>query len=337
MKYSIITPVYNVGKYLRECIESVIAQTYTDWELILIDDGSTDDSASICDEYANKDSRIKVVHIENGGPYKVRILGKDYITGDYTVGLDGDDTYTLDCLEKIEQARAKSNADMIIFGRTEFYEIDGSYQPCMLSYDLGRIYEKEELLEKVIRITDHSLANKAVRAELYKKAKYIEEKYRVTLSDDRLQVVPLLCEVNSAYAIEDRLYIYRIRGASGSHNYRMEHIIDNDFVNSELRTFLKEEGYYTSEVERALEYSYLDAFFPRLYALRWKITAKEKSEIKKMPLLNSLTNDIDDLYGDKAHKLLLKYIKCGFWGPKSLVYKVILKYCIEPVKKRKKK
>lgn len=337
MKYSIVTPVYNAEEYLKDCIESVIAQTYSEWELILIDDGSTDKSPEICDEYAKKDSRIKVVHIDNGGSYNARILAKDYISGDYTVGLDSDDTYTSDCLEKIEQTRAKTDADMIIFGRTEFFECDESYQKVNLRYDIDRIYNRKELLETVLRITDHSLANKAVRSEIYKTAKYIEEKYRVSLSNDRLQVIPLVCNTNSAYVIDDVLYIYRIRGESVSHNFRIEHIIDNDFVNSELRRFLKNEGYYSQEVEKALEFSYIDAFLPRLYGLRWKITKKYRNMIKNMPLLNSMSNPIDGLYKDKAHKVLLRYVRYGIWGPKNLIYKVILKYYIEPIKKREKK
>ena len=66
-KISIIVPVYNTAKYLERCIDSIVAQTYADWELLLIDDGSTDDSAIICDEYAAKDERIRVFHKENGG------------------------------------------------------------------------------------------------------------------------------------------------------------------------------------------------------------------------------------------------------------------------------
>lgn len=337
MKYSIVTPVYNAEEYLKDCIESVIAQTYSEWELILIDDGSTDKSPEICDEYAKKDSRIKVVHKENEGPYKTRVLAKNYIEGDYTVGLDSDDTFVTDCLEQIEKARVESEADMIIFWRTDYYEHEDLYKKCDFYYEDYKMYGKEELLETVLRTTDHALWNKAVKSSIYKTAKYIEEKYKVSLSDDRLQVIPLVCNVDSAYAVNERLYNYRIRGKSGSHNYKMDHLIDNDWVNFTLRNFLKAEGHYSKEVERALEFSYIDAFLPRLYALRWKITAKDKKMIKTFPLLKTMTNSVNDLYKDKAHKVLLRYVRYGIWGPKNLIYKVILKYYIEPIKKREKK
>lgn len=90
-KISIITPVYNTQKYLKRCIESVLSQTYSNIELLLIDDGSTDESGKICDEYANKDSRVKVFHITNGGPSRARNIGLENATGNYILFVDSDD------------------------------------------------------------------------------------------------------------------------------------------------------------------------------------------------------------------------------------------------------
>lgn len=88
---SIIVPVYNAEKYLKRCIDSIIAQTYSDWELILVDDGSTDSSGIICDEYARQDKRITVCHIQNGGPSRARNIGVDKSKGDYIFFVDADD------------------------------------------------------------------------------------------------------------------------------------------------------------------------------------------------------------------------------------------------------
>ena len=88
--FSIITPVYNSQKYLRKCIESVLEQTYSSWELILIDDGSTDASGKICDSFCN-DTRIKVIHQENAGALSSRIRGIQLASGKYQLGLDSDD------------------------------------------------------------------------------------------------------------------------------------------------------------------------------------------------------------------------------------------------------
>ena len=91
-KISIIIPVYNTENYLHCCIDRILAQTYTDFELLLIDDGSTDKSSKICDEYAEKDSRIRVIHKENGGANAARKLGIEKANGEYVIFVDSDDS-----------------------------------------------------------------------------------------------------------------------------------------------------------------------------------------------------------------------------------------------------
>lgn len=111
---SIIVPVYNTGKYLHRCIDSIIAQTFTDWECLLIDDGSTDDSSNICDEYANNDSRIKVFHKENGGVASARQLGTDKASGHFSIHVDADDRIDKEMLQLMYDKAIKSNADIVI-------------------------------------------------------------------------------------------------------------------------------------------------------------------------------------------------------------------------------
>lgn len=91
MSISIIVPVYNTEKYLSACLDSILTQSFTDFELLLVDDGSTDKSGEICDEYAQKDSRIRVFHKENGGVSSARNLGIEEAVGDYLHFVDADD------------------------------------------------------------------------------------------------------------------------------------------------------------------------------------------------------------------------------------------------------
>lgn len=98
IKFSIIIPVYNVALYLRECLDSVLSQTFTDWEAICIDDGSTDESGAILDEYAAKDNRFRVFHQANAGVGEARNFGINKANGEYVIFLDGDDTIVLGCL-----------------------------------------------------------------------------------------------------------------------------------------------------------------------------------------------------------------------------------------------
>lgn len=122
---SIITPVYNGEKYLRPCLDSIINQTYQKWELLLVDDGSTDNSGNICDEYASKDQRISVIHKKNEGPAAARNDGLEKIQGTYVSFVDCDDWLEPDMYATMLQTLEKEQSDSIICGYTEDY-LDGS-------------------------------------------------------------------------------------------------------------------------------------------------------------------------------------------------------------------
>ena len=107
-KISIIIPVYNVEKYLDECINSIVFQEYRNLEIVLVDDGSPDKSPQICDEWAQKDSRIKVIHKENGGVSSARNIGLQHASGDYITMLDSDDWITAEFSEVVEFVKGKS-------------------------------------------------------------------------------------------------------------------------------------------------------------------------------------------------------------------------------------
>ena len=113
---SVIIPIYNVEKYLKKCIESIINQTYKNLEIILVDDGSTDNSPTICDEYKKKDKRIKVIHKKNGGLSDARNKGIDIATGDFISFVDSDDYIDLNMYEKLVN-EFNSDVDIVVFGR----------------------------------------------------------------------------------------------------------------------------------------------------------------------------------------------------------------------------
>ena len=121
---SVIVPVYKAEKYLARCVDSVLSQTFTDFELLLIDDGSPDNSGLICDEYAKKDSRVHVFHKENGGVSSARNLGLEKAAGEWIVFIDADDwilpnTFS-ECMDKCD------GSDMLRFGYTSVYDENGS-------------------------------------------------------------------------------------------------------------------------------------------------------------------------------------------------------------------
>lgn len=113
-KISIIVPVYKAEPYLHRCVDSILAQTFTDWELILVDDGSPDQSGKICDEYAKKDQRVKVIHKVNGGVSSARQKGLDEARGEYTIHADPDDWAEPNMLEELYNEASKKEADMVM-------------------------------------------------------------------------------------------------------------------------------------------------------------------------------------------------------------------------------
>ena len=120
---SVVIAVYNVLPYLREALDSVIYQTYKNLEIVIVDDGSTDGSDLVCDEY-RKDERVKVIHQKNQGLSAARNTGLDHITGEYIAFLDSDDAYYPDMIEKMLEAIIRNNADMTICG-FEIYQTEG--------------------------------------------------------------------------------------------------------------------------------------------------------------------------------------------------------------------
>ena len=145
---SVIVPVYNTAKYLHRCIDSILAQTFTDFEVLLIDDGSTDSSGEICDEYAHKDSRVQVFHKENGGVSSARILGLDNAQGEWVTFVDSDDYVYDDYLANFDIYNNR-NFDLINQG----LKIDKNFNGCSefgLSFDGGINSWLNEATEKGI-------------------------------------------------------------------------------------------------------------------------------------------------------------------------------------------
>lgn len=121
---SVIIPVYNVEEYLRECVDSVLFQTYGNFEIILVDDGSTDSSGKICDEYLEKDDRITVIHQKNGGLSVARNTGLSEANGDFLYFLDSDDYISENAFETLLETAQRDNSDIVFFDAISFADTD---------------------------------------------------------------------------------------------------------------------------------------------------------------------------------------------------------------------
>lgn len=161
---SVIIPVYNVEKYISECIESILGQTYKKLEIILVDDGSFDNSSQICDEYGEKDERIKVIHKENGGLSDARNTGMSMALGSYLIFVDSDDYMVHDGIEYLYNLMIENNAQLVIGGVEKFR--DDTKQVIANTYD-GR--ELIDCFDKQEAMKDMFLNGCASWARLYKK------------------------------------------------------------------------------------------------------------------------------------------------------------------------
>lgn len=123
MKISIIIPVYNSTLYLKQCVESILAQTYHNFEILLVDDGSTDDSPMLCDEYAQKDDRIVTIHKQNGGTSDARNVGLEKASGDYITFMDNDDYWSdPDALCDIIKVISETEPDVVMHANMVYWQ-----------------------------------------------------------------------------------------------------------------------------------------------------------------------------------------------------------------------
>lgn len=261
--FSIITPVYNCQRYIRKCIESVIDQTYESWELILIDDGSKDSSGAICDSFCY-DSRIKVIHQNNVGALKSRINGIESAKGEYVLGLDADDYLDRNCLETIKKAIAISGSDLVFFG---FRMVGGQKGNVKCSLMSGKEYSQREILEEVIEKTNHSLWNKAIRTDKVKLADYSGLKRKLSINLDYAQIIPILCNIETGYVIDDILYNYRVYGNSISHSCKVQHIFDTGLVTKYVTYKLRKAGKLDANLYEMINLAYLKLIGFRLLRL----------------------------------------------------------------------
>lgn len=175
---SIIVPVYNVENYLPKCIDSILSQTYTHIEVILVDDGSKDNCPRICDEYASKDSRVRVIHQANGGRSRARNVGIDAAIGDYIMFVDADDWVDVDYVERLYELAITNNAQLVV-GRYRLV-----YSDYVQDESTGEVLvlEGQKPLEFYVRGRGNYQNANAVWVKLYQKEllegiRFVEGKY----------------------------------------------------------------------------------------------------------------------------------------------------------------
>ena len=206
---SIIVPVYKVENYLPKCIDSILAQTFTDFELILVEDGSPDNCPALCDAAAAKDARIRVLHQKNGGLSAARNAGLDVARGAWIGFVDSDDYIAPEMYEALYQAVQSTGADLAL---CDYAAVDEAGAPCLPPYTglAQRTFTGRELLKRATNTMAQPAWNKLYRRAVFAQLRYPEGK----LNED-LFLIPKIClQIQKAVVVPKALYYYVQRGGS---------------------------------------------------------------------------------------------------------------------------
>lgn len=208
---SIIVPVYGVERYISECVDSILAQTHQNLEVILVDDGSPDSCGAICDKYAAGDSRVKVIHQINAGAANAKNAGLDAIHGDYIAFVDSDDWVDPDWVEKMLRAAADQDADVVECNFRLEYVGSASFGNDPETFVLTR-FETQDYLRHYLKQWSCALFwNKLFQARLLKNVRFHTERRCV---DDEFFTYKAVTGANRVLQIPDALYHYRQRCSS---------------------------------------------------------------------------------------------------------------------------
>ncbi|WP_086313933.1 hypothetical protein A5821_001482 [Enterococcus sp. 7F3_DIV0205] len=232
-KISIIVPVYNVERYLRKCVDSILNQTFTDIEVILVDDGSTDSSGEICDEYVLQDQRVQVIHKENGGLSDARNTGIESARGEYLGFVDSDDYIALDMYELLFNNIQKEAADLAICGIYDVYENKEPLKKTQEYMVLDKVAAMKLILEAKI-VSVHAV-NK-----LYKKNIFDQIRYPVgMITEDAAVILSILENTKKVVIDTQQKYYYYHRANSISSNRFSKKDLDTIQVWKENESYIE--------------------------------------------------------------------------------------------------
>lgn len=271
-KISVIVPVYRVEKYLLECIDSILAQTYSDFELLLIDDGSPDQSGAICDEYAIRDSRIRVFHKENGGVSSARNLGLKHAKGVWIMFVDSDDTIMSDCLEVCMGYIDHCDVDLLQFKHSQ--SID--YADVIYDKLLGKV---DYLKMKHPVCIGGAIFKTAI---IQHTGLHFDE--QIKLGEDQLFIYEYIFSSDKCIYINRMLYDYRVNEQSATKTMKHDDILMS------IDAFLNLKKNYpvvTKKVNNILLCLFFDKAIIKREGMRCLMMIYKQMQITECPEVNS--------------------------------------------------
>lgn len=287
MLISVIVPVYNAEKYIYDCIDSIIEQTYTKIEIILVDDGTPDNCGKICDEYSKRDDRVKVVHQKNGGQFSARISGIKKASGEYLVFLDADDMIKTTAIQTIVDKINQVDCDMLIFEASRTNDFSGKYMDIPL--EKNKVYSGESLKEIYrLALTTGKLncmCMKVVKSDLININNDFSEYYHIRNGEDTLMALMAIAEAKKICYIDDILYYYRINEESISFKY-------NDNLYYDLKTVEQKRREYSIHWFGKIEKSIYNRNLKVCYkSIMYVLASKSKSIRSRCKKVKEILDD----------------------------------------------
>ena len=271
---SVIVPVFNIEQYLEKCIESIVNQTYRNLQIILVDDGSTDKSGEICDAYAQKDSRIKVIHKQNGGLSDARNYGLEKAEGDLLSFIDGDDWIHPQMYEIMTDAIEKNSADMAVcqYQQTDEKSFLRRIDTSRLSYTI---------VSGTRAMTDMSNIYPMAWNKLYRREIFDNLRYPVgKLHEDEYVIHKIFRKTDKIAITEESLYFYEVREGSITSGINIKRIEDSFQAYTERVDFCREEKW--EDALPAVVNQYCDFCLRTYYNLQKKEIDSKEYDIEKL-------------------------------------------------------
>jgi len=301
---SVIIPAYNVEKYLTKCIESLINQTYTNLEIVLVDDGSTDNTPQICDKYAQKDKRIKVIHKQNGGQSEARNFALDVVNGKYITFLDSDDFVSNDYIEYMYELLKNNNADISVCA---FQIVNFENKKYKTEETEVNVYTTEKAFENLLYSEGIEVA---VCAKLFPKEYFSDIRFPVGEKYEDIAIIALL--MNKATRIvygNKKCYFYYTRqgstSKSGFYKGELDYIKNVDFMLEVIKQN------YPNTKDAILRYK----IYSHFRILRILLFSKNKNNEIQTEMIKNIKKYDKTIYKNprtpKRDKIAIITLRCG--------------------------
>ena len=311
MFFSVIIPVYNVEEYLRECVDSILNQSFRDYEIILVDDGSKDTSGKICDSYSQKyPDTVKTLHKPNGGQSDARNMGMEMAVGDYVVYIDSDDFVTsTDFLKDIYDEIKNRNSDIVLYKFQKYR--NGKLEKCTFSLsDINAIENGDELLlELVRRDAYYGMAwIKAFRRDIATKNQVAFEKN--LLGEDMDWYFALLLHADKITAIDKSYIAYRQREGSTTTTQKLKNLTDFVYILEKWREIVLQAD--ITDIKRKALMGALAKYYSNLLVTYVRLKDKEKKNC--VDRIKKLASLLDYSLSNRPLKIKKVYGIVGFSG-----------------------